>query len=156
MNRTPMTRSGHEKLSAEMTRLKTVDRPAIIAAIAEARAHGDLSENAEYHAAREQQGWVEGRIKELNAILSTAEIIDVSALEGPIKFGATVTVRDESNAREATYQIVSEAESDPRNGRLNMKAPLAAALIGHNAGDTVEFESPRGTKNFTIIEVNYT
>ncbi len=155
MNRIPMTEAGFQKLEAEMKRLKTVDRPAVIQAIAEAREHGDLSENAEYHAAREQQGWIERRIKELGHIVGNAQVIDVSKLDGPVKFGATVTVRDESTGRESTYQIVSEAEADPKSGLLNLKAPLAAALIGCSEGDLIEVNTPRGEKNYSVLKVAY-
>ena len=155
MNRIPMTKPGFQKLEEEMNRLKTVDRPAVIQAIAEARAHGDLSENAEYHAAREQQGWIEGRIKELSYIVGNAQVIDVSKLEGPVKFGATVSVRDENSGRESTYQIVSEAEADPRNGLLNLKSPLARALIGREEGDLIDVDTPRGIKCCKVLKVAY-
>lgn len=155
MNRIPMTKTGYQRLSEEMNRLKTVDRPAVIEAIAEARAHGDLSENAEYHAAREQQGWIEGRIKELGSIIGNAQVIDVSSLKGPVKFGATVSVRDEKTKKDSTFQIVSEAEADPKNGLLNMKAPLAAALIGSKEGDEIEFKTPRGFKTYTVLRIEY-
>lgn len=155
MNRVPMTKAGFQKLDAELQRLKTIDRPAVIQAIAEARAHGDLSENAEYHAAREQQGWIEGRIKELNYLMGHAEVIDVSKLSGPIKFGATVSLKDGRTGREVTYQIVSQAEADTQNGRLNLNAPLAKALIGNDAGDSVEVQTPGGEKRYTVLKVEY-
>ena len=138
MNKTPMTVRGAEKLRQELNELKTVVRPRIVAAIAEAREHGDLSENAEYHAAREKQSFIEGRVKELEGILSLADVIDTSKLSGAIKFGATVTIVDEDTDEERTYQIVGEPEADIENGRLNIKSPLARALIGKEAGDSVE------------------
>ncbi len=155
MNRVPMTKAGFQKLDAELQRLKTVDRPAVIQAIAEARAHGDLSENAEYHAAREQQGWIEGRIKELNYLMGHAEVIDVSRLSGPIKFGATVSLKDRRTGREITYQIVSQAEADTQNGRLNLNSPLAKALIGNDAGDIVDVQTPGGERCYTVLKVEY-
>ena len=155
MNRVPMTKAGFQKLDAEMRQLKTVDRPAVIQAIAEARAHGDLSENAEYHAAREQQGWIEGRIKELNYLIGHAEVIDVSQLSGPVKFGATVSLKDARSGREITYQIVSQAEADTQNGLLNLNSPLARALIGSDAGDRVEVQTPGGEKRYTVLKVEY-
>lgn len=155
MNRIPMTKAGHQKLSAEMNQLKTVDRPAVIEAIAEARAHGDLSENAEYHAAREQQAWIEGRIKELNYIVGNAHVIDVTTLDGPVKFGATILVRDTETNKDTTYQLVSEPEANISNGLLNINTPLAKAMIGSNEGDRVEFETPRGTKVFKVLKIEY-
>lgn len=155
MERTPLTKAGFEKLSTELKRLKTVDRPAVIQAIAEAREHGDLSENAEYHAAREQQGWIELRIRELDGIISSAQVIDLSELEGPIKFGATVTIFDDMSDKENTFMIVSEAEANPRGGLLNVKAPLAAALIGRSEGDVVEVDTPRGFKTYKVLKVEY-
>ncbi|MCY3880149.1 MAG: transcription elongation factor GreA [Rhodobacteraceae bacterium] len=155
MNRTPMTKAGFEKVKAELNRLKSVDRPAVIKAIAEARAHGDLSENAEYHAAREQQGWIEGRIGELSYLVNHAEIVDIGKLTGSIKFGATVTLEDEDSGKQVTYQIVSQAEADMQNGLLNMESPLARALIGHDKGDDVEVNTPGGIRNYAILKVEF-
>ena len=133
-----MTRAGFVALDEELKELKSVERPAIIRAIAEAREHGDLSENAEYHSAREKQSFIEGRIKELEGILSLAEVIDPSKLSGPIKFGATVTIVDEDSDEEKTYQIVGETEADIESGKLNIRSPIARALIGKDEGDSVE------------------
>jgi transcription elongation factor GreA len=155
MEKIPMTRRGFDALDAELKQLKTVDRPAIIRDIAEAREHGDLSENAEYHAAREKQGFIEGRIKELEGILSKAEVIDPSKLSGSVKFGATVTLADEDNGDEKTYQIVGETEADIENGLLNIRSPLARALIGKDAGDSVEVKTPGGTRSYEILTVRY-
>ena len=155
MEKIPMTRRGFDALDAELKQLKTVDRPAIIRDIAEAREHGDLSENAEYHAAREKQGFIEGRIKELEGTLSLAEVIDPSKFNGPIKFGATVTLADEDSDEEKTYQIVGEVEADIENGLLNLRSPLARALIKSRAGDSVRFQSPLGIREIDIIEVIY-
>jgi len=150
-----MTRKGHAKLDEELKTLKSVERPAIIKAIAEAREHGDLSENAEYHAARERQSFVEGRIKELEGTLSRAEVIDTSKLTGPIKFGATVTLIDEETDEEKTYQIVGEAEADIENGLLNMKSPLARALIGKEEGDSVDVRTPGGERSYEVLTIRY-
>ncbi|GAB4385716.1 MAG: transcription elongation factor GreA [Albidovulum sp.] len=150
-----MTRAGHAVLDQELKTLKTVDRPAVIRAIAEAREHGDLSENAEYHAARERQSFVEGRIKELESILARAEVIDPARLSGAIKFGATVTLIDEETEEESTYQIVGEAEADIEKGLLNIRSPLARALIGKEEGDSIEVRAPGGEKNYEIIAVRY-
>lgn len=155
MEKIPMTRRGFDALDAELKQLKTVDRPAIIRDIAEARAHGDLSENAEYHAAREKQGFIEGRIKELEGTLSLAEVIDPSKLNGPIKFGATITLVDEDTDEEKTYQIVGEVEADIENGLLNMRSPLARALIGKEEGDSVEVKTPGGTRSYEILSIRY-
>jgi transcription elongation factor GreA len=155
MEKIPMTRRGFDALDAELKQLKTVDRPAIIRDIAEAREHGDLSENAEYHAAREKQGFIEGRIKELEGILSKAEVIDPSRLGGAIKFGATVTLADEDSGDEKTYQIVGETEADIENGLLNIRSPLARALIGKDDGDSVEVKTPGGTRTYEILSVRY-
>lgn len=155
MEKIPMTRRGFDALDAELKQLKTVDRPAIIRDIAEAREHGDLSENAEYHAAREKQGFIEGRIKELEGILSLAEVIDPSKLSGPVKFGATVTLIDEETDEERTYQIVGEVEADIENGLLNMRSPLARALIGKEEGDSVEVKTPGGTRSYEILSIRY-
>jgi len=155
MEKIPMTRAGHNALDGELKELKTVERPAVIRAIAEAREHGDLSENAEYHAARERQSFVEGRIKELEAILSRAEVIDPAKLSGPIKFGATVTLVDEDTDEEKRYQIVGEAEADIERGLLNIRSPLARALIGKDEGDSVEVHAPGGGKNYEILSIRY-
>lgn len=142
MEKVPLTSKGFAKLDAELRKLKSQDRPAVIAAIAEAREHGDLSENAEYHAAREKQSFIEGRIKELEGIIGRSEVIDVARLSGSVKFGATVVVLDEDTDEEKTYQIVGEAEADIESGLLNMKSPLARALIGKEPGDSVEVRTP--------------
>ena len=150
-----MTRAGYDVLDGELKMLKTVERPSVIKAIAEAREHGDLSENAEYHAAREKQSFVEGRIKELESILGRAEVIDPSKMSGAIKFGATVTLVDEDTDEERTYQIVGEAEADLERGLLNMKSPLARALIGKDEGDSVEVRTPGGERSYEILTVRY-
>lgn len=155
MEKFPMTRRGYDAMEAELKQLKSVDRPAVIRAIAEAREHGDLSENAEYHAAREKQSFIEGRIKELETVIGRAEVIDPSKLSGSIKFGATVRLLDEESDEERTYQIVGEAEADVENGLLNIKSPLARALIGKEAGDSVEVKSPGGERNYEVLSVNF-
>jgi transcription elongation factor GreA len=155
MEKIPLTRAGHSALSDELKQLKAVERPAVIQAIAEARAHGDLSENAEYHAARERQSFIEGRVKELEGILALAEVIDTAKLSGPIKFGATVKVVDEDTDEERTYQIVGEPEADIEAGKLNIRSPLARALIGKEEGDTVEVRTPGGDKSYEILSVTY-
>ncbi|MDV7270502.1 transcription elongation factor GreA [Thioclava sp. A2] len=155
MEKIPMTRTGYEVLEQELKTLKSVDRPTVIKAIAEAREHGDLSENAEYHAAREKQSFVEGRIKELESILGRAEVIDTAKLSGAVKFGATVTIVDEDSDEERTYQIVGEAEADLEKGLLNIKSPLARALIGKDEGDSVEVRTPGGDKGYEILAVKY-
>lgn len=155
MEKIPITRAGYAALEEELKTLRSVERPAVIKAIAEAREHGDLSENAEYHAARERQGFIEGRINELESILSRAEIIDPSRLSGAIKFGATVRLVDEDTEEEKTYQIVGEAEADIEKGLLNIKSPLARALIGKEEGDSVEVRTPGGTKSYEILSVEY-
>ncbi len=155
MEKIPMTRAGHTALDQELKTLKSVERPAVIRAIAEAREHGDLSENAEYHAARERQSFVEGRIKELESILSRAEVIDPASLSGAIKFGATVTLVDEDSDEERTYQIVGEAEADIERGLLNIRSPLARALIGKDAGDSVEVRTPGGEKSYEVLSIRY-
>ena len=155
MDKIPMTRKGCERLELEMGHLKSKERPAIIRAIAEAREHGDLSENAEYHAAREKQGFIEGRIKELEGILSRAEVFDPAKLSGSIKFGATVELVDEDTDEERTYQIVGEAEADIENGRLNVRSPLARALIGKDEGDSVEVVTPGGQRSYEIVAIRY-
>lgn len=151
-----MTAVGYQRLEEELKNLKSVERPAVIAAIAEAREHGDLSENAEYHAAREKQGFIEGQIKELEAVLSVAEVIDPTKLSGTtVRFGATVVVADEETDEETTYQIVGEHESDLEGGKLSVRAPLAISLIGKEEGDSVEVNTPRGRKDYEIVEVRY-
>ncbi|TCP62757.1 transcription elongation factor GreA [Rhodovulum bhavnagarense] len=150
-----MTRAGHAALDEELKKLKSVERPAVIKAIAEAREHGDLSENAEYHAAREKQSFIEGRIKELEALLSLAEVIDPAKLSGAIKFGATVTLVDEDTDEEKTYQIVGEAEANIDKGLLNIRSPLARALIGKNEGDSVEVRTPGGERSYEVLSVSY-
>ncbi|BCX16593.1 MAG: transcription elongation factor GreA [Geminicoccaceae bacterium] len=155
-NRIPMTPEGHARLSAELKRLKTVERPAVIKAIAAAREHGDLSENAEYHAARERQGFIEGRVMELEDKLGRAEIIDISKLSGSkIMFGAKVRLVDEETDEEVTYQIVGPEEAEIAQGLLSINSPLAQALLGKEAGDSVEVATPRGTRYFEILEVKY-
>ncbi len=157
MNKVPLTKRGAEKLREELQRLKTVDRPRIIAAIAEARAHGDLKENAEYHAAREQQSFAEGRIKEIEGKLSNATIIDVTEMDanGKVIFGATVIISDEDTGDEVTYQIVGEDEADIKEGRISIGSPIARALIGKEEGDVVSVVTPGGEKSFEIVEVRY-
>ncbi len=156
MQKVPMTRAGYEALVAELKRLKEEERPAIIRAIAEARAHGDLSENAEYHSAKERQGFIESRIKELESAISRAEVIDPARMSGStIRFGATVVLLDEDTEEERTYQIVGEAEADISNGRLNLRSPLARALIGKEEGDSIEVETPRGTRSYEVVSVRY-
>ena len=150
-----MTRRGHAALDAELKKLKSEERPAVIRAIAEAREHGDLSENAEYHAAREKQSFIEGRIKEIEAFLSRAEVIDTAKLSGAIKFGATVTLVDEDTDEEKTYQIVGEAEADIENGLLNIRSPLARALIGKEEGDSVEVRTPGGERSYEVLGIRY-
>ncbi len=155
MEKIPMTRSGAAALDVELKQLKSVERPAIIQAIAEAREHGDLSENAEYHSAREKQSFIEGRIKEIEGLLSRAEVIDPAKLSGPIKFGATVTIVDEDTDDEKTYQIVGEPEADLEKGLLNVRSPIARALIGKEEGDSVEVRTPGGEKSYEILAVKY-
>lgn len=150
-----MTRAGFTALDEELKVLKSVERPAVIRAIAEAREHGDLSENAEYHAAREKQSFIEGRIKELEGMLSLADVIDPSKLSGAVKFGATVTIVDEDSDEERTYQIVGEAEADIERGLLNIRSPLARALIGKDEGDSVEVKTPGGQKSYEILSIRY-
>ena len=150
-----MTRAGFTALDEELKILKSVERPAVIRAIAEAREHGDLSENAEYHAAREKQGFIEGRIKELESVLSRAEVIDTSKLTGSVKFGAVVHLVDEDTDEERTYQIVGEAEANIESGLLNIRSPLARALIGKEEGDSVDVVTPGGTRSYEILSVRY-
>ncbi len=157
MKRNPMTLRGAEQLRAELKRLKSEDRPNVIKAIAEARSHGDLSENAEYHAAREQQGFIEGRISEIEAKLSTADIIDVTQLQpgGKVVFGATVELEAEEDGKRVTYTIVGEDEADIRGGRIAVTSPISRALIGKSAGDVVDVAAPGGTRSYEIVAVRY-
>lgn len=152
----PLTKEGYAKLEVELKNLKSVQRPAVIQAIAEARAHGDLSENAEYHAAREQQSFIEGRIQELEAVIGRAQIIDPTSMTGQIvKFGATVTVVDEDTDDEETYQLVGDYEADTEQGRLSISAPVARALIGKAIGDIVKVKTPKGLRSYEILNVKY-
>jgi len=157
MSRQPLTLAGAERLREELARLKKVDRPAIILAIAEARAHGDLKENAEYHAAREQQGFIEGRIQHLEAGLSTAQIIDVTTLNAGEKvvFGAKVTIADEESGEETTYQVVGDLEADIKENRIAVSSPIARALIGRSVGDEVVVRAPGGDRQYEIVGVSY-
>lgn len=156
MDKFPMTQEGHDKLEEELRELKHEKRPAVIEAIAEAREHGDLSENAEYHAAREQQSFIEGRIEEVEAILSKAEVIDPKKLSGEtIKFSATVTLIDDDTEEESVYQIVGEQESNIQAGKLAINAPLARALIGKKVGDYVEVFTPKGEKSYEVLKVEF-
>ena len=152
-----MTAAGYARLEEKMRKLKTEDRPAVIQAIADARAHGDLSENAEYHAAKEKQGWIESHIKDLEAKLSRAKIIDPKEFVGSttIKFSATVTIVDEDTDKEFVYQIVGNDESDIDNGFLAMHSPIARALIGKEVGDSVEVHTPGGDKGYEVLKVEY-
>lgn len=154
IQRTPMTRAGYEKLAAELDRLKRVDRPAITRAIAEARSHGDLSENAEYHAAREKQSFIEGRIAELESKVGAAEVLDPPSEGDRITFGSTVLLEDESG-KEYRYWIVGSDEADPARGKISVLAPLARTLIGKHVGDRVTAQVPGGTRTFDIIGANF-
>ena len=157
MNKIPMTQEGYKKLQDELKKLTSKDRPNIIAAIAEARGHGDLSENAEYQYAKEQQSLIEGRISDLESTISRAEIIDVKNMTGEdIKFGATVEIEDDESGKKQTYQIVGEYESDIENKKISTTSPLARGLIGKSKDDNVEVNSPKGIKSYTIISVKYT
>lgn len=155
--RPPMTTQGAARLRQELENLKSVKRPEVIAAIAEARAHGDLKENAEYHAAREQQGFIEGRIQELEAALSNAQLIDIATLNpgDRVVFGATVELADEDSGEEVTYQIVGDLEADIKQGRISISAPIARAMIGKNEGDSIEIDAPSGKRSFEIVSVRY-
>lgn len=156
MDKIPITAAGFAKLEEELKKLRNVERPAVIKAIAEARAHGDLSENAEYAAARERQGFIEGRIQELENAIACADIIDVASLKGPnVMFGARVTVLDEDSEDESSYQIVGEYESDITKGLISINAPIARALIGKKQGDSVEVHTPKGVKYYEILSVTY-
>ncbi len=156
MQKVPMTAAGFARLEEEYKRLKSVDRPEVIVAIAEAREHGDISENAEYHAARERQSFIEGRLAELEDKISRAEVIDPQTLTGKnVKFGATVTLADEETDEKATYQIVGEDEADIKDRRLSITSPLARALIGKKVGDSVEVTTPGGSKSYEIVKVKF-
>ncbi len=156
MEKVPMTRAGFDRMEEELKRLKGVERPAIIQAIEEARAHGDLSENAEYHAAKEQQSFIEGRVIELSSKVSRAQIIDTSTMSGKtVKFGATVTVVDDDDESEMKFQIVGEDEADIKAKRLSVSSPLARALIGKQVGDEVEVATPSGGKFYELLKVQY-
>jgi transcription elongation factor GreA len=157
MKRMPMTLKGAERLREEVKRLKTVERPRVIQAIAEARAHGDLSENAEYHAAREEQGFIEGRIKDIEAWLSTAEIIDVTRLQvtARVVFGATVDLESQDDGAKIVYQIVGDAEADIKIGLISILSPIARALVGKSEGDVVEVAAPGGVRSYEIVTVRY-
>jgi transcription elongation factor GreA len=156
MEKFPITLEGYDRLEAELKRLKGTERPAVIKAIATAREHGDLSENAEYHAARERQAFIEGRVNELEEQIRFADVIDARKLKGKdVKFGATVKVADEETDEESTFQIVGEYEADIKQGRLAITSPLARALIGKRANDSVEVTSPGGTKSYEIVSVRY-
>jgi transcription elongation factor GreA len=157
MKRSPMTLRGAELLRVELKRLKSADRPRVIKAIAEARSHGDLSENAEYHAAREQQGFIEGRIMEIESRLAAAEIIDIASLPatGKVVFGATVELEDQDEGIAVTYQIVGEDEADIRGGRISITSPIARALIGKLQGEIVEVAAPGKTRSYEIVSVRY-
>src|ERR1700754_3795776 len=156
MEKVPMTGEGYNTLDEELRRLKTQERPSVIAAIAEARAHGDLSENAEYHAAKDRQGWIEGRIAEIEDKMARAQVIDVSKLSGKqVKFGATVSVVDEDTDEESRYQIVGEHEADVKSGRVSITSPIARAIIGKESGDVVEVNTPGGVKAYEITKVEW-
>jgi transcription elongation factor GreA len=156
MEKVPMTTDGLSPLQEELRRLKSIERRAVIKAISEAREHGDLSENAEYHAAKDRQSFIEGRIIELEDIISRAEVIDVSKLSGTtIKFGATVTVADEDTDEETTYQIVGPYEADLEKGRISVQSPIARALIGRTIGDSTEVRAPGGVRGYEILEVSF-
>ena len=156
MDKIPMTREGLEQLEIELRSLKNDQRPAVIRAIATAREHGDLKENAEYHAAREKQSFIEGRVKELEGVISHAEAIDISKLSGDVvRFGATVLLVDEDSEEETTYQLVGSHESDIKAAKLSVTSPLGRALIGKTLGDSVEVNTPKGGKSYEIIKVDY-
>jgi transcription elongation factor GreA len=156
MEKIPMTAEGYQALDAELKRLKTQERPTVIAAISEARQHGDLSENAEYHAAKERQSFIEGRVAEIEDKIARAQIIDVSKLSGKqVKFGATVTLLDEDSQEKSKYKIVGEDESDVRAGKISITSPIARALIGKEEGDVVEVMAPGGAKSYEIVKVKF-
>jgi len=156
MEKVPITRTGYAALNAELKTKKSTERPAIIKAIAEAREHGDLSENAEYHTAKDRQGFIEGRIKQLESLISRADVIDPAKMSGTtIRFGATVELVDEDTGQERTFQIVGEPEADIDAGRLNMRSPLARALIGKEDGDSIEVAAPGGARSYEVLSVRY-
>jgi transcription elongation factor GreA len=157
MKRTPMTTRGAEALRNELKKLKSESRPNVIKAIAEARAHGDLSENAEYHAAREQQSFIEGRINEIESKLSTAEVIDTSKLTnvGKVVFGAVIELEDQDDSHRVTYQVVGEDEADVRTGRISITSPIARAIVGKSEGDVVDVAAPGGIRSYEIVAVKY-
>lgn len=157
MKRTPMTLRGAERLRVELKRLKSTDRPNVIKAIAEARAHGDLSENAEYHAAREQQSFIEGRINEIEHRLGNAEVIDVTTLpaSGRVVFGSTIDLEDQDSGLKVTYQLVGDDEADIKSGLLSFSSPIARGLIGKSEGDVVDVTTPGGTRSYEIVRVRY-
>ncbi|MEI6439137.1 MAG: transcription elongation factor GreA [Alphaproteobacteria bacterium] len=156
MEKVPMTAEGYQALDDDLKRLKTLERPAVIAAISEARAHGDLSENAEYHAAKERQGWIEGQIADIEDRMARAQVIDVSKLSGTqVKFGATVSVVDEDTEDAARYQIVGEHEADVKAGKVSITSPIARAMIGKETGDVVEVITPGGVKAYEILKVEW-
>ena len=155
MDKIPMTPSGYAAIEVELKQLKSVERPAIIQAIAEAREHGDLSENAEYHSAREKHSFIEGRVKELEGVLSFADVINPAKLSGTVKFGAKVTLVDEDTDEEKTWQIVGEYEADVESGMLNIKSPIARALIGKDEGDSVEVRTPGGQRSYEVLKIVY-
>ena len=151
-----MTAEGYQALDEELKRLKTRERPSVITAISEARTHGDLSENAEYHAAKDRQGWIEGRIAEIEDKIARAQVIDVSKLSGDqVKFGATVSLRDEDTEEKARYQIVGDHEADVKSGKLSVSSPLARAMIGKEKGDVVEVNTPGGVKAYAILKIEW-
>ena len=156
MDKVPMTETGHAAMLDEIKHLKSVERPRIIRAIEEARSHGDLSENAEYHAAKEQQGWVEARVAELEDKISRADVIDISRLGGDtVKFGATVSLVDEDTDEESRYQIVGEFEADVKQGKISITSPIARALIGKEEGDVVDVQVPGGVRTYEILDIRY-
>ena len=155
MEKIPLTAAGYKKLDSELKHLKSVERPSIIRAISEAREHGDLSENAEYHSAKEKQSFIEGRVKELEGVISLAEVINPAKMSGTVTFGATVHLVDENTDEKKVFQIVGEYEADIEQGRLNMKSPLARALIGKDEGDSVEVRTPGGDKAYEITQIEF-
>ena len=156
MQKIPMTAEGHKALDEELRHLKSVERPAVIAAISEAREHGDLSENAEYHAAKERQGWIEGRVQELEDKIARAQVIDISKMSGShVKFGATVTVVDEATEQESTYKIVGDDEADVKSGKISLSSPIARSMINKEEGDVVEVNAPGGVKSYEILKVEW-